>query len=410
MPYDALPPLPRDPHPLDLVIEGFALLVTGGHTVAMPILRRAAKEVPQLPTEDVVRWGVQVGGVGLAMWDDEALAVFERQAHVVREAGALGELPIHLQALALERAWRGDLADARRLIAEAESISTSTGNQVPPFALLRILALQGREAEASPLIEAVIQEGTTQGQGQAVMVAYWAAAVLYNGLGRYEDAVAASRELITNNIFPLLTMWSLFELIEASVRVGDTKVAREALDELAATTQPAGTGFALGIEARCRALLADGDDAEASYHEAINQLNRAGIRIELARAHLLFGEWLRRRGRLREARDRLRVAEEMFAEIGMEGFAERAHGELVAAGAKLRKRPLEPREDLTPQEEQIARLARDGLTNAQIGAQLFLSPRTVEWHLHNVFSKLGINSRSGLQPDVPRQKPEGARM
>ena len=243
---------------------------------------------------------------------------------VVREAGALGELPIHLQALALERAWRGDLADARRLIAEAESISTSTGNQVPPFALLRILALQGREAEASPLIEAVIQEGTTRGQGQAVMVAYWAAAVLYNGLGRYEDAAAASRELVTNNIFPLLTMWSLFELIEASARVGDTKVAREALDELAATTQPAGTGFALGIEARCRALLADGDDAEASYREAIKQLDRAGIRIELARAHLLFGEWLRRHGRLREARERLRAAEEMFAEIGMEGFAERA--------------------------------------------------------------------------------------
>ena len=167
-------------------------MVTEGHAVAMPILQRAAEGALQLPVEDVLRWGVQVGGVPLAMWDDDAIAVYERQARVVREAGALAELPIHLQALALERAWRGDLAGARRLNAEAESISASTGNQVPPFALLRILALQGREAEASPLIEAVIQDGTRQGQGNAVMVAYWAAAVLYNGLGRYEDAAACS--------------------------------------------------------------------------------------------------------------------------------------------------------------------------------------------------------------------------
>jgi DNA-binding CsgD family transcriptional regulator len=408
----ALPPLPPDPHPLDLVIEGFALLVTDGHAVAMPILQRAAKEVLQLPVGDVVRWGVQVGGVRLAMWGDEAVAVFERQARVVREAGALGELPIHLQALALERAWRGDLADARRLIAEAESISTSTGSQVPPFALLRILALQGREAEASRLIEAVIQEGTARGQGQAVMVAYWAAAVLYNGLGRYEDAAAASREVVNKNIFPLLSMWALFELIEASARVGDTTVAWDALDELAATTQPAGTGFALGIEARCRALLAGGDDAEASYREAIKQLDRAGVRTELARAHLVFGEWLRREGRLPEARERLRAAEEMFAEIGMEAFANRAEGELVAAGATLRARPLGPREDLTAQEQQIARLAGDGLTNAQIGAQLFISPRTVEYHLHKVFGKLGIDSRSGLEAALPqeeREEPEAVR-
>jgi DNA-binding CsgD family transcriptional regulator len=397
-----LPPLPPDPHPLDLVIESFALLVTDGHAVAMPILERAAKEVLQLSVEDVVRSGVHVGGVRSAMWDDDALAVYERQARIVREAGALGELPIHLQALALELAWRGDLAGARRLIAEAESISTSTGSEVPPFALLRILALQGREAEASPLIEAIIQEGTTRGQGQAVMVAYWAAAVLYNGLGRYEDAAAASREVVTNNIFPLLTMWALFELIEASTRIGDTKVALDALDELAATTQPARSGFSRGIEARCRALLADGDAAESSYREAINQLDRAGVRTELARAHLVFGERLRREGHLGEARERLRAAEDMFAEIGMEAFAKRAQGELVAAGAKLRKRPLESRADLTGQEEQIALLARDGLTNAQIGAQLFLSPRTVEWHLHNVFGKLGIESRDGIRGSPSR--------
>jgi DNA-binding CsgD family transcriptional regulator len=406
----ALPPLPPDPHPLDLVIEGFASLVIDGHAIAMPILQRAANEVMQLSVEDVVRSGVQIGAVRLAIWDDEPLAVYERQARVVREAGALGELPIHLQALALERAWRGDLSGARALVAESESISTSTGSQVPPFALLRILALQGREAEASRLIEAVIEDGTRRGQGNAVMVAHWSAAVLYNGLGRYADAAAASRELITNNIFPLLTMWALPERVEASARIGDTRVAWDALEELAATTQPACSSLSRGIEARCQALLADGDDAEEAYREAIEQLDRAGVRTELARAHLLFGEWLRRDGRPGDARERLRAAEEMFAEIGMEGFAGRAQVELAATGAKLRRRPVAAREDLTPQEEQIARLARDGLTNAQIGAQLFLSPRTVEWHMHKVFGKLGIDSRNGLPAALPRPERDAARV
>jgi DNA-binding CsgD family transcriptional regulator len=406
----ALPPLPADPHPLDLVIEGFALLITDGPAVAMPILHRAGNEVLQLPVEDVLRWGWHVGGVPCATWDDNAIAVYERQAHLVRDAGALAELPIHLQALALQRAWRGDLSGARRLVAEAESISTSTGNQVPPFALLRILALQGREAEAAPLIKAVIQEAVTRGQEHVVKVAQWAVAVLYNGLGRHKEAAAAAGEVVTNGILPWVTMWAQFELVEAAARVGDTALARDALDALAATTQPAGSCLARGIEARCRALLADGDDAEASYREAVEELDRAGVRTELARAHLLYGEWLRGEGRLREARERLRTSEEMFAEIGMEAFAERAQGELVAAGAKLRKRPLEPSEELTAQEEQIAGLARDGLTNAQIGAQLFLSPRTVEWHLHKVFGKLAIDSRTGLDAALPRQERETARL
>jgi ATP/maltotriose-dependent transcriptional regulator MalT len=254
------------------------------------------------------------------------------------------------------------------------------------------------------LIEAVIREGTTRGQGIAVMVAYWGAAVLNNGLGRYEEAAAASGEVVTNGILPWLSMWALFELVEAAVRVGDTERARDALDELAATTQPAGSSFALGIEARCRALVAEGGDAEPSYREAIEKLDRAGVRTELARAHLVYGEWLRREGRLAEARERLRAAEEMFGVIGMEAFAERASGELAAAGAKPRKRPLDAREELTPQEDQIARLARYGLTNAEIGAQMFLSPRTVEWHLHKVFGKLGIDSRSSLDAALPRQE------
>jgi len=391
----ALPPLPPDPHPLDLVIEAFAVLITDGHTAAMPILRRAADDVMHLAVEDVVRWGWHVGGVRTAMWHDEAIAVYERQAQLVREAGALAELPIHLQALALERAWRGDLQGAELLIAESVSISASMGNEVPPWAQLRIHALRGNEAEATPLIDAVIRDGTRQGQGNAVLSAHWAAAVLNNGLGRYERAAAAAREVVTNGILPWLSMWARCELVEAAARAGDMELARDALDGLVATTHPAGSCLALGIEARCRALL-EGDGAEPSYREAIDQLDRGGNRTELARGHLLYGEWLRSQARLREAREQLWVAEEMFTEIGMEAFLERTRGELVAARAKPRARPTERRADLTLQEEQIARLARDGLTNAQIGTELFLSPRTVEWHLNKVFAKLRVDSRDAL--------------
>jgi DNA-binding CsgD family transcriptional regulator len=402
----ALPPLSPDPHPLDLVMQAFAVLTTDGHAAAMPLLRRAANDVLRLPVEDVLQWGLQVGGVRAAMWDDAAIEVYERQARLVREAGALGELPIHLQALALEQAWLGELAGARRLMAESESISTSIGSQVPPFALLRILALEGREAEASVLIDAVVQHGTARGQGQAVMVAHWAAAVLYNGLGRYEEAASAARQIHTKGIYPWLTMWARFELVEAAAKTGNGELARDALAGLAATTQPAGGDFALGIEARSRAFLADRDAAEASYRESIERLSRTRRRPELARSQLVYGEWLHREGRLPEARERLRAAEEMFAAIGMEAFAERARGELVASGGKARMRRLETREDLTAPEEQIARLARDGLTNSQIGAQVFLSPRTVEWHLHKVFGKLGIDSRSGLDAALSLRDPQ----
>ena len=212
------------------------------------------------------------------------------------------------------------------------------------------------------------------------------------------------------SIYPWLTMWVRAELVEAAAQAGDAGLAHEALDGLVATTQPAGTDFALGMEARSRALLADGDAAEASYREAIARFSRTRRRPELARSHLVYGEWLRREARLGEAREQLRVAEEMFAQIGMEAFAERARGELVAAGAKPRQRSLEAQEELTPQEQQIALLARDGLTNTEIGGQLFLSPRTVEWHLHKVFSKLGIDSRNGLPAALPPPGREAARV
>jgi DNA-binding CsgD family transcriptional regulator len=391
----ALPPLPPDPHPLDLMIEAFAVLITEGHAAAMPILQRTANDVMHLAVEDIVRWGWYVGGVRTAIWHDEAITVYERQAQLVREAGALAELPIHLQALALERAWRGDLPGAARLVAEADSISRSTGNEVPPFARLRIHALRGQEAEATPLIDAVIRDGTRQGQGIAVMTAHWAAAVLNNGLGRYEQAEAAAEGIVRNGILPWLSMWARCELIEAATKAGNLERARAALDGLVAATDPADSCLARGIEARCRALV-EGADAEPWYRTAIDQLGRSANRTELARGHLLFGEWLRSQGRPADAREQLWSAEAMFAEIGMEAFAERTRAELVAAGAKPRTHLTLTRAELTPQEEQIARLARDGLTNAQIGHTLFLSPRTVEWHLNRVFGKLRIESRDAL--------------
>jgi DNA-binding CsgD family transcriptional regulator/tetratricopeptide (TPR) repeat protein len=398
----ALPPLPAAPHPLDLVLEGLALLTTDDRAAATPILQRAAKAVLQLPVEDMLRWGWLAPAASSAIWDSEgAIAIYERKVQLVRDTGALGELPIHLHSLALERAWLGDFAGAGLLLAESDSVAAATGSQVPPFAVLRLRALQGREAEATPLIEATIQLGTAGGQGIAVMVAYWAAAVLNNGLARYEEAASAAREVTANAIDPWESMWALAELVEAAARVGDTELARDALNRLAETTQPAGTEFALGIEARSRALLSDGATAEELYRESIDRLSRTQLRPELARAHLLYGEWLRRGGRRFDAREQLRTAHDMFVAIGMEAFAERARRELIATGAKMRKRSDQTRDELTPQEEQIARLARVGLSNPEIGAQLFISARTVEWHLGKVFTKLRISSRRELRAALP---------
>jgi ATP/maltotriose-dependent transcriptional regulator MalT len=251
------------------------------------------------------------------------------------------------------------------------------------------------------LIEATIQQAAPGGLGMAATNAHWAAALLYNGLARYQEAASAAQQATSNTFEPWISMWALPELVEAAARAGDTQLAREALERLAETTQPAGTEFALGIEARSRALLTNGDNADLLYREAIERLGRTQLRPELARAHLVYGEWLRRQGRRVDAREQLRTAHDLFAAIGMEAFAERAGRELVATGEQVRKRSPETREELTAQEEQIARLARDGLSNPEIGGQLFLSARTVEWHLRKVFTKLDISSRRQLRVALP---------
>ncbi len=391
----ALPQPPGAARPRDLMLDGFALLITEGHAAAAPTLQRAVLAVADLPVEDVLRWGWMTAGASAAVWDHEGwLASCARQVQVVRDAGALAALPIHLTYLGMAVVWTGDFAGAASLVTEIDSVAAVTGSRFPPYALLRLRALQGREGEASAAIAAAIEQ--FGGQGTTALRAYWAAAVLYNGLARYEEAASAARRATTDALNHWIPTWVLPELVEAAARAGDAGLARDALGRLAKTTQPCGTEFALGIEARCRALLSDGAAADELYREAIERLGRTRLRPELARAHLLYGEWLRRGNRRVDARDQLRTAHEMLAAIGMEAFAERARKELQATGEKVRKRTVETRDDLTAQERQIARLAREGLSNPEIGARLFLSPRTVEWHLRNVFTKLGIRSRREL--------------
>jgi DNA-binding CsgD family transcriptional regulator len=397
----ALPP-PVDPHPLDLMLDGLALLTTDGHAAAAATFQRAAKMLISIPVEDVLRWGWMASPAYATVWDDEGWhAISARQVQLLRDAGALEQLPLYLSQLGIIRAWMGDFAGAAALVAESDSVEAATGSRFPPYAALWLLSLQGREAEASTAIASAIEQAETGAQAM-VSYAHKAAAVLYNGLARYDQAASAARQAAANTLEPWNAMYALPELVEAAARGGDAELARDALERLAKTTQPADTDFGLGLEARCRALLSEGAAADDLYREAIDRLGRTRLRPELARAHLLYGEWLRREGRRLDAREQLSTAYDMLAAIGMEAFAERARRELIATGKKVHKHSPETRDQLTPQEEQIARLARDGRTNLEISAQLFLSARTVEWHLGKIFTKLGISSRRELDAALGR--------
>ena len=264
-----------------------------------------------------------------------------------------------------------------------------------------LAAWQGRDREADQLIAAATRELAARGEGQWLTTAAWAAAVLHNGLSHYDEALAAAERA---SVYPgelAPASWSLAELIEAAARTGRTGRAAAALERLSEATCAAGTDWALGIQARCRALLGEGEAAERGYLEAMERLDRTRVRAELARTYLLYGEWLRREGRRADAREQLRAAHQMLATMRIEGFAERARLELLATGETIRRRAVETAVELTPQEARIARLAVDGHTNPEISTQLFLSPRTVEWHLRKVFTKLGISSRKELSVALP---------
>ena len=395
----ALPPPEQASGPLDLLLKGFALLVTEGPAAAAPTLRQvvSAFASADIPMSDRLQFGPMAQGAAIALWNEEGQrAILIRQVELARAVGALDQLPVDLVALAIDDAWRGDFAGASSLIAECDAVCAATGgSSVAPFAAMFLGGLRGHEAEITPLIQATLAAAEAAGQGGAVTGAHWAAAVLHNGLGRYADALTAA-EKATRDATVFTSILVVPELVEAAARTGNTDVAAGALQRLAEATQPSGNDLALGVEARCRALLRDGKTAERLYHEAIDRLGRTQLRPDLARAHLLYGEWLRRQARRVDARQQLRTAYDMLTAIGMAAFAERARRELIATGEKVRQRTVETSDQLTAQEALIARLARDGLSNSEIGAQLFISTRTVEWHLRKVFTKLGVSSRRHL--------------
>jgi DNA-binding CsgD family transcriptional regulator len=398
---------PPDPElPSDVLLDGLALIITEGRRAAAPVLRRAvaAFASPEVSVEQMLRWGWLASRAANLLWDhDRSLEIGERAVQLARDSGALEALAVADNACGQATAFAGDLATAALLVAELEAVREATGTRIGPHAALVLAGFRGKAAEALDLIERSITDASVVGQGATVQYAYWAKSVLMNGLGRYEDALAAAAKASEDVPQLHLAMWALSELIEAATRTGDTELAQRGLARLDDHTMASDTHWALGIHARSRALLSEGKAAERLYREATDRLGRTRLRIDLARANLLYGEWLRREGRRVDAREHLRTAHEMLATIGMEAFAERARRELLATGERVRRRTVETRDELTPQEEQIARLARDGLSNAQIGAQLFLSPRTVEWHLRKVFSKLGVSSRKELREALSQE-------
>ena len=408
----ALPGPSRPPRLADVLLDGFARLVTDGRAAAAGTLRQAATAFASAdtPAEERLRWGWLAPVAAVVLWDeDDWYAIAVRQTQLARDIGALDQLPIDLASQAMVVTRTGDFPGAASLVAEADVVSEVTGTRIAPYAALLLAGMRGQETEVAPLIEATIAQATAEGQGLAVTWAHWVAAILYNSLGRYAQALAAARKASQDTPELNVSMWALPELIEAGARSGQTQVAYDALDRLAETTRAAGTDFGLGIEARSRAQVSQGELAERQYLEAVDRLGRTRLRPELARTHLLYGEWLRREGRRADARAELRIAHDMLAAMGAEAFAERARRELLATGETVRKRTVQTARALTAQESSIARLAAEGRTNPEIGAQLFLSARTVEWHLRKIFTKLGIASRRELRLTLPTLEPPGPR-
>jgi DNA-binding CsgD family transcriptional regulator len=319
-----------------------------------------------------------------------------RRVERARDVGALTALPFAFNTRVGVHLFAGEFAVAASLVAKVESVTEATGSSVAPYAALGLAALRGREAEALELIEACTKDAERRGKGAGLSFVLWATAVLCNGLGRYEEALASAQQASEDSPADLFANWAVAELIEAATRAGVPELAADALHRLSVTARASGTDWALGVEARSRALLSEGEAAETLYRVAVDRLGRTRLRVELGRAHLLYGEWLRRVNRRIDAREQLRIAHQMFTAMGAGGFAERAARELRATGERVRKRTTDAPAQLTARETQIARLASDGLSNPDIAAQLFMSPRTVEYHLHKVFTKLDISSRNQL--------------
>jgi DNA-binding CsgD family transcriptional regulator len=400
----AAPPPRHTARAPDLLLEGLVAHFDGGYEAGLPILRSALEVFGiDMSVDEQLRCHWVAGVVAPHLWEDDRWYLLsDRHVQVARSVGALSELPLALNMRAFTILLAGDLTGAASLVAEHQVALDATGSHLVPYAELGLAALRGRQAEAAALIDATIREANLRGEGIGIAVAEWANAVLNNGLGSYEKAMQAAQRATAYSVEMVTPSWSTAELVEAAVRSGHEDVAADALGRLAERTTPSGTDWARGVEARSRALLSEGDAAERLYLVSIERLGTTRVRTELARAHLLYGEWLRRERRRIDGRAQLRIAHEMFDAMGMAAFAERARRELQATGETARKRTVATGDqELTAQEAVIARMARDGLSNPEIGVRLFISARTVQYHLRKVFTKLGIESRSQLDGVLP---------
>ena len=397
----AAPSPPRPARPPDLLLDGLALLICEGYGAGAPVLRRAVSAFrgTDVSREEELRWlWLACHAAGL-VWDHAGWDVLsDRQVTLARDAGALIALPIAFNTRAGLHLFAGEFADAASLVAQAKSVTESTGSSIAPYGALALAVFRGQEAQAAQLIQTATDEAGRRGEGLGLTFVQWADAVLCNSLGRYEEALAAAQRASEDFPAARFANWALVELIEAAVRSGVPGRAAGALQRLSGIARACGTDWALGAEARSRALVSDGEDAESLYREAIDRFGRTRLRVDLARAHLLYGEWLRRQRRRRDARDQLGRAYQIFDSIGAAGFADRARIELRATGGPALQGTSKTPDTLTAQEELIARLARDGASNPEIAAQLFISPATVAYHLRKVFTKLGVSSRSQLAP------------
>ncbi|TVY00162.1 AAA family ATPase [Mycolicibacterium porcinum] len=391
--------------PIDFLLIGMATLVTDGLPAAVDHLRTALElwcEHAQRHEGRALHWlslafPIMQESLAGEMWDDDLIdRLATDMIGYARATGALALLAPSIAYKAGVHVQEGEFVTAARLMEEADSISEVIGHHPMKYHKVELAAWRGDLSEAGDLIEAGTAEGTAKGEGRLLGITGYAAAILYNGLGRYEEALAAAQRACEYHDLGFYG-WCLLELTEAAARVGDRDVAEEAVRRLESGAGTSGTDWGLGALAGARALLADDVEADALFKESVERLSRSGVGTQLARTHLRYGEWLRRQKQRTSAREQLTIAYDMFTKMGAHAFAERARRELTATGEKVRKQPLASGDELTAQEAQIAQLARDGLTNQEIGAQLFISTHTVEWHLRKVFVKLGVRSRRQLR-------------